>query len=101
MMKLKALALVPVAVLAVGLTPGAAFAHPVGTPGTPSCFGERMHHANADHKRQAKDRVAGLQALVDAGFEPAIALFGETVTVREMMDFVRANCSDDPIVPTP
>jgi len=93
------LAVLPAAVLAVGVLPGTAGAHSVGVPGTPSCFGERMHHANADHGRQAKDRVAGLQELVDSGFPPAVALFGDTVTVREMMDFVRVNCSDDPLVP--
>lgn len=87
------------AVLAVGLMSGPAAAHPVGEPGTATCFGERMHHANADHGNQAKDRVAGLQALVDSGFPEAVALFGDTVTVAEMMDFVRTNCSDDPYVP--
>ena len=91
------------------LTPGVASAdHPVGVPGTPSCFGERISHgsqsANAPlvgHELTPKERAAGLQELVDAGFPPAVALFGETVTVKEMIAFVRANCSDDPIVPTP
>jgi hypothetical protein len=26
---------------------------------------------------------------------------GETVSVQEMIKFVKANCSDNPIVPTP
>jgi hypothetical protein len=38
---------------------------------------------------------------VDAGFPPAVELFGETVSVQEMIKFVKANCSDNPIVPTP
>lgn len=100
-MRFRTLVVVPVAVLAAGLMPGVAAADgPVGTPGTPPCFGERISHANSDHKLQAKDRVAGLQELVDSGFPPAVALFGETVTVREMMDFVRVNCSDNPYVPS-
>jgi hypothetical protein len=100
-MRIRTLAIVPLAVLAVGAMTGTAAAHPVGTPGTTTCFGERMHHANADHGMQAKDRVAGLQALVDSGEVPeANALFGEVVTVREMMDFVRVNCSDTPYVPS-
>ena len=100
-MRIRALVMVPATMLAVAAMSGVASADgPVGTPGTPSCFGERMHHANADHKLQAKDRVAGLQDLVDSGFPPAVALFGEVVTVKEMMAFVRANCSDSPIVPS-
>ncbi len=99
-MRIRHWAVLPAAVLAVGIVPGTASAHPVGEPGTPTCFGERMHHANADHGNQAKDRVAGLQALVDSGFPEAVAYFGEVVTVREMMVFVRTNCSDDPIVPS-
>jgi len=89
------------------LTPGLASADTVGVPGTPSCFGERISHGSQSantpsvgHELTPKERAAGLQELVDAGFPPAVELFGETVTVKEMIAFVRANCSDDPIVPT-
>ena len=86
-------------VVGVVLTPTVASAHPVGTPGTPSCFGERISHGSSDHGLTPKERAAGLQELVDAGFPEAVELFGPTVEVREMIAFVRANCSDDPIVP--
>lgn len=98
-MDLKRLAVVvPVAVLAVAGTAAPASAHPVGTPDTPSCFGERISHGSSDHGLTPGERAAGLQELVDAGFPPAVALFGETVSVQEMIKFVQANCSDDPIV---
>lgn len=80
--------------------PAVASAHPVGAPGTPSCFGERISHGSSDHGLTPKERAAGLQELVDEGFPPAVELFGETVSVQEMIQFVRANCSDDPIVPS-
>ncbi len=106
-MKISALLMVPATVLAVGAMSGTAAAHPVGTPGTPSCFGERISHGSSVHAKDdvpdnggtPKERAAGLQALVDAGFPPAVALFGPTVSVQEMIEFVQANCSDDPIVP--
>jgi hypothetical protein len=42
-----------------------------------------------------------LQELVDAGLPEAIELFGPTVSVQEMIKFVQASCSDEPIIPTP
>jgi len=100
-MRFKALLIPAVAVTAIVIGSAPASAHPVGEPGTPSCFGERISHGSSDpeHKLTPKERAAGLQELVDEGFPPAVALFGETVTVREFASFVRANCSDDPIVP--
>ena len=82
------------------VTPGVATADTVGTPGTPTCFGQRVSHGSNDHKQTPVDRTAGLQALVDEGFPEAVALFGPTVTVREWADFVRTNCSDNPYVPS-
>src|SRR3712207_5625749 len=106
-MRIKKLLLVSAIVAGVASTPGVASAdHPVGTPGAPSCFGERISHGSQSsnapligHELTPRERAAELQKLVDAGFPPAVALFGETVTVKEMIAFVRANCSDDPIVP--
>lgn len=98
-MRSKKLLVVPVALAGILLTPGAASAHPVGEPGTPSCFGERVSHGSSDHGLTPKERAAALQELVDAGMPEAVALFGETVTVREFADFVRTNCSDTPYVP--
>jgi hypothetical protein len=98
-MRFKALLIPAVAVTAIAIGSAPASAHPVGEPGTPSCFGERISHGSSEHKLTPKERAAGLQELVDAGFPEAVALFGETVTVREFAWFVRTNCSDDPIVP--
>ena len=84
---------------AMWATPLAASADTVGKPGTPTCFGQRISHGSSDHGLTPKERAAGLQELVDAGFPPAVELFGETVSVQEMIKFVQANCSDDPIVP--
>jgi hypothetical protein len=39
-----------------------------------------------------------LQEIVDSGDPLAIELFGETVSVQEMIKFVQINCSDDPII---
>jgi hypothetical protein len=100
-MRLRTFLVVPAAAALLVLTPGLASAHPVGTPGTPSCFGERVSHGSSDHGLTPKERAAGLQELVDSGFPEAVELFGDTVTVREFAWFVRTNCSDDPIVPTP
>jgi hypothetical protein len=93
------LLIAPAVVAGVLLVPGAASAHSVGTPGTPSCFGERISHGSSEHQLTPKERAAGLQALVDEGFPEAVELFGPTVTVREFADFVRVNCSDSPYVP--
>ncbi|HZW45874.1 MAG TPA: hypothetical protein VFF32_16105 [Dermatophilaceae bacterium] len=98
-MRINALMIPAVAVAALMVGTGPAMADTVGEPGTPNCFGQRVSHGSSDHKLTPKERAAGLQELVDAGFPPAVALFGETVTVREFAWFVRTNCSDDPIVP--
>lgn len=93
---------VPALVAGALLAPGVAAASgPVGTPGTPTCFGERISHGSSDHKLTPKERAARLQVeLVDAGIPEAVAFFGPTVEVREMILFVRINCSDDPLVPS-
>ncbi len=97
-MRGRRLLIVPVVSLGVLLTPGVASAHPVGTPGTPSCFGERISHGSSDHKLTPGDRAAGLQAFVDEGDPLALELFGDTVSIGEFAWFVRVNCSDDPIL---
>ena len=93
--------LITTAFIATAALAGAvpAQADTVGVPGTPTCFGERISHGSSVHGLTPKERAAALQALVDEGFPPAVALFGETVSVREFADFVRTNCSDDPYVP--
>ena len=97
-MRVRRTLVLPAVVAGVLLTPGVASAHPVGTPGTPTCFGERISHGSSDHRLTPKERAAGLQEIVDSGDPMALELFGPTVEVREMIAFVRANCSDDPII---
>ena len=97
-MHLKKLLIVPAVAMGVVLTPAIASAHPVGTPGTPSCFGERISHGSSEHDLTPKERAAGLQEFVDEGEPLAIELFGGTVSVGEMTWFVRVNCSDEPIL---
>ena len=91
----------PVLAASIVFTPAMASADgPVGVPGTPNCFGQRVSHGSSVHELTPKERAAGLQELVDAGFPEAVALFGETVSVKEFADFVRTNCSDNPYVPS-
>lgn len=98
-MRKKAVLLVPIAVAAVVASGGSAYAHPVGEPGTPSCFGERVSHGSNDHKLTPKERAEALQEFVDAGDPMALELFGETVTAGEFAKFVKVNCSDTPYFP--
>ena len=90
---------VPAVAAAVLLTPGVASADdPVGTPGEPSCFGERVSHAASNHGLTPKERAAIFEERLPFLPDEARALFGDTVEVREIQWWVRTNCSDDPIV---
>ncbi len=107
-MLMRKTAVAGVALGAVLATAGAAAAHPVGTPGEPNCFGQRVSHGSSDHKLTPKERAAGLQFVVYesgfvtpeevAAFEERFGVKNKTVTVRIFAAFVRANCSDDPFV---
>jgi hypothetical protein len=99
-MRIRRMMVLPVALAGVLLTPGLASAHTVGTPGTPQCFGERISHASSDHKLTPKERAANFEKFVLPEQPEAQALFGNSVSVREIQWFVRQNCSDNPIVPT-
>jgi hypothetical protein len=101
MMRIRTVLVVSAAAAAMWGVPQIASAHPVGEPGTPTCFGQRISHGSSDHQLTPKERAAMLQEFVDAGDPLAIELFGETVSVQEMIKFVQTNCSDDPIFPTP
>ena len=100
-MRMRKVLLLPVIAAGVALTPGIASADPVGTPGTPTCFGERMSHAASNHQLTPKERAAQFEATVLPFVPEAQELFGDTIEVREIQWFVRVNCSDNPIVPTP
>jgi hypothetical protein len=91
--------------------PAAAMAHPVSQFGESNCFGLRISHGSASfnahegHELTPGDRVAGLQEIVDDILENGPpeevefveAFFGDTVSVKEFIRFVKVNCSDDPI----
>ena len=98
-MRNKVLIIPALTVTALMVGSGPATADIVGEPGTPNCFGQRVSHGSSDHDLTPKERAAGLQQFVDAGDPLALALFGETVSVGEFAEFVRTNCSDDPIFP--
>jgi hypothetical protein len=98
-MRLRTVLVGSAAAVAMCAVPQIASADIVGVPGTPNCFGQRISHGSSVHGLTPKERAAGLQELVDSGFPPAVALFGPTVSVQEMIKFVQANCSDNPIVP--
>jgi hypothetical protein len=100
MMRIRTVLVVSAAAAAMWAVPQIASAHTVGEPGTPTCFGQRISHGSSDHGLTPKERAAMLQERVDAGEIPLEA-FGPTVSVQEMIKFVKINCSDDPIVPTP
>lgn len=106
-MRVHRLLVVPAA-LAVGvvLTPGVAQAHPVGTPGEPRCFGDRISHGSSDHAKDPtqmggtpKERAALLSEVI-VGIPEAEEFFGtDGVSVQEFIRFVKINCSDEPIIP--
>jgi hypothetical protein len=101
MMRLRKVLLVSAAAAAMWGVPQIASADPVGVPGTPTCFGQRISHGSSDHNLTPKERAAELQRLVDLGVPEFVQFFGPTVSVQEMIKFVQANCSDDSIIPTP
>ncbi len=101
-----------VVVTTMVFAPLTAMAHEVGVPGTPNCFGQRISHGSSasqvkeGHGLTPPERAAMLQEVVDFlrvnGSPEEMALveefFGETVSVQEMIRFVKVNCSDNPIV---
>jgi hypothetical protein len=87
-----------------------AFAHVVGEPGTPSCFGERISHGSSDplHGVTPPERAPLLEEFIvnpalagDFGPEIqqlALEFFGDDgVSVKETVRWIRVNCSDDPL----
>ena len=100
-MRFRTLLVASAAAAAMWGVPQVGSADIVGVPGTPNCFGQRISHGSSDHDLTPKERAAGLQEIVDSGDPLAFELFGPTVSVQEMIKFVKVNCSDDPIIPTP
>lgn len=108
-MKKRQIAVLAASVAFTVIAGAPAMADIVGTPGTPSCFGERVSHGSADHELTPVDRAALLDEFIVtpalAGeFGPEIQALAEEffgtdgVSVQETMRWIRANCSDEPIV---
>lgn len=81
---------------------GVAAAHPVGTPGEPNCFGERVSHGNWPkdevlHAITPVERAAFLTFIIaefpgDPFAQQLESLFGEEVSVAEFTTWVKLNC---------
>ena len=108
-MRKKVLAVLAAAMAFTVLAATPALADIVGEPGTPSCFGERISHGSADHELTPAERAPLLEQFIVApalagDFGPEIQAFAEEffgtdgVNVQETIRWIRANCSDEPIV---
>ncbi len=110
-LRTRSLVLTVALVAGMVLGPAVANAHPVSQFGEPVCFGMRISHGSASsnahggHELTPVERVAALQEIVDFilefGSPEEVAFveefFGETVSVKEFIRFVKVNCSDNPI----
>ena len=111
-LRTRSLVLTVAMVAGMVLGPAVANAHPVSQFGEPVCFGSRISHGSASfnahggHELTPVERVAALQEMVDfilgGGGSPddvefVEEFFGESVSVKEFIRFVKVNCSDDPI----
>ena len=67
-----------------------AYAHPVGPPGEPDCYGNRISHGSSHsakhegHGWTPPERVA-----------MAEEMFGEDLTVKDFHFFVKMNCAGE------
>lgn len=107
----RALVVTTALLVAAMFGPAVAMAHPVSQFGESNCFGLRISHGSASfnahegHELTPGERVAALQEIVDdilefgspEEVEFVEAFFGDTVSVKEFIRFVKVNCSDDPI----
>ncbi len=119
----KALRVLASAIALVLVMTGSALANepaadPLPVNGQPDCFGARVSHSASDHGLTPKAKIAkvdGMRAflgglsqddLIDLGWDvwvPAYLLYFDEngVSVRTIQNWIRINCSDDPIVPNP
>lgn len=78
---------------------------PLPVNGEPHCFGARVSHSAADHGLTPKAKVILTQELLPLlgdVFPPWAEYYEEHgVSVRTVQDWIRINCSDDPIIPNP
>ena len=87
-------------------------ANPLPVNGEPHCFGTRVSHSASQHGLTPKAKVEAIQgALAYFGslppdqqppWWPAFdGFFADGVTVQKVQQWIRINCSDEPLVPNP
>jgi hypothetical protein len=92
---------------------GSALAHnPPGDPlpvnGEPNCFGARVSHSASEHDLTPKAKVELTAYLLSVtprdtpGFGPWFDYYDANgVSVRTVLQWIRINCSDDPLIANP
>lgn len=96
-------------VLTIGTAGVASANNPPGDPlpvnGEPNCFGARVSHAASDHGLTPKAKIAATEAALAAlpGVFPAWEEYyaEHGISVRTIQQWIRINCSDNPIIPNP
>lgn len=73
--------------------------------GEPDCFGTRVSHSASEHGLTPKAKIAATEAALAAlpGVFPAWEEYYERngISVRTIQNWIRINCSDNPIIPNP
>lgn len=114
----KRLPILIAAAMALTTMSGTALANnPPGDPlpanGEPNCLGARVSHSASDHGLTPAEKVSahegniefllGLDESLRPSWAPAYLAYFEThgVSVRTVQDWIRINCSDQPIIANP
>ena len=78
---------------------------PLPVNGEPNCFGARVSHSASEHGLTPKAKIAATLAALEAipGVFPAWEAYYEEygVSVKTIQNWIRINCSDNPIIPNP
>lgn len=78
---------------------------PLPVNGEPDCFGTRVSHSASEHGLTPKAKIAATEAALAAlpGVFPAWEEYYEKsgISVRTIQNWIRINCSDNPIIPNP
>lgn len=91
-------------------TAGGALAHnppadPLPVNGEPDCFGARVGHSASQHGLTPKAKIAATEGALAAlpDFFPAWHAYYDEhgVSVRSIQNWIRINCSNDPIISNP
>lgn len=109
-------ALAAAMVLTTGTGALAGHGGPTGSPlpvnGEPHCFGTRVGHSASQHGLTPKakaETIEGLLAFVGSlppeeqpPWWPLFAdFFADGVSVQRVQEWIRVNCSDEPVLPNP